>query len=337
MKAVIKPAYVKDRIKLGEALPISTPYRLTISPIQLCNFKCFYCTHSLDREEVKKTGFKFSTMKYEEFVELADQFREFPEKIKLIVFSGMGEPLLNKDFPKMVKYLKDNDLAERVEVYTNASLLSEEITHKLVDAGLDSLKISIQGLNSDKYKEVCGFDLDYDKFMKNIKYFYENRKQCKMYIKIIDAMLKEGEDKQFYEMFGNMCDEIFIEHLSDCQPLTGNCEGKVDAGFTMYNDVAKYSKVCPLLFYTLYVDVECNIYPCVTLGLPTRFAIDNIKNRSIAEIWNSEEIRKLRIEHLKGNKGSQDVCGTCGNMTAMYHEEDDLDEYSETLLQKYSK
>lgn len=335
MKATIKPAYVKERIKLGEVLPLSTPYRITISPSQLCNLKCFFCTHSLDKNEVINTGFKYKNMEYDLFVKLANQLKKFPEKLKLVVFSGMGEPLLNKDLPKMIKYLKDNEIAERVEMYSNATLLNNEIVNSLVSAGLDSFKISIEGLDKERYEKNCAYKIDYDKFIQNIKYFYENRGKCKIYIKIIDALLECNEEKLFYEMFGNICDEIFIEHLSDCQPLTKDCEGKVEYGKTMYNEPARISKVCPMLFYSIYADVECNIYPCVTLGLPVKFSIDNIKNTSVKDIWNGEKITELRLLHLKGEKDKIPVCRECGNMTCMYHEEDDIDLYAQKLINKY--
>lgn len=332
MKAQIKPAYVKERMQLGEILPLEGPLRMTISASQVCNFKCFFCTHSLDREEVLKTGFKFKNMKYEELVNLANQLLEFSEPLKLIVFSGMGEPLLNKELPNMIKYLKENKVAERIEMYTNASLLDEVMTHKLVEAGLDGLKISIEGLTSNKYKEICGFDLDFEQLVTNVRYFYENKGNCKVYVKVIDACL-EGieEEERFYDIFGDICDDIFIEHLSDCQPLTGDCDGVVVANKTMYNDDAKISKVCPLLFYTLYADADCNIYPCVTLGLPVEFAVGNFRNERIKDIWNGEKIRVLRLKHLDGEREKINICSDCGNMTAMYHVQDDIDSYAVKL------
>lgn len=335
MKATIKPAYKKERIILGEVLPLDGPYRMTISASQFCNFKCFFCTHSLNKDEVLKSGFKFKNMEYEEFIILADQLLEFPERLKLIVFSGMGEPLLNKRLPDMIRYLKENNISERVEMYSNVSLLNKESTHNLVDAGLDSLKISLEGLSSEKYKDICDYDIDFDELISNIKYFYENRGKCKVYIKIIDACLEEGDEEKFYNMFGDICDEIYIEHLSDCQPLTGDCEGIVNTNKTMYNEPAKLSKVCPMLFYSLYADADCNIYPCVTLGLPLSFSVGNFKIDRLLDIWNGSKIKKIRYAHLDGYKDSISVCRECGNMSAMYHPEDDIDSYAKMIKREY--
>lgn len=335
MKAIIKPAYKEERQLLKNVLPIRTPWRLTISAAQICNFKCFFCTHSLDKKEVEKTGFAFKNMTFEEFKQFADQLREFEEPIKLVVFSGMGEPLLNKDLPKMIAYLRDNKLAERIEMYSNGSLLTKEWVHNLIDAGLTGFKLSLEGLDEEVYLRNCGYKLNMKQFLDNIQYLYDNRKNCEVYIKIIDACMGDGEEEKFYHMFGNMCDHIFIEHLSDCQPLTGDCDGRVDLARTMYNEPAKNSKVCSLLFYSLYVDADFNIYPCVTLGLPTHFAIGNTRDESIYNIWNGEKLKELRIAHLQGKRNDLDVCKDCGNIVCMYHKEDDLDDACADLLLKY--
>jgi len=335
MEAIIKPAYETKRLKLSEVLPLDTPYRITVSPTHLCNLKCFYCTHSLDKREVEKTGFKYRDMKFDEFKQLADQLLEFPHRLKLMIFSGMGEPLLNKDFPKMIGYAKRNKVAERIEMYSNATLLNPELTHKLIDAGLDEFKISIEGLDAPKYKEVGKVNIDYSKFLKGIEYFYSNRGNCKIYIKIIDAALEEGGEQNFYDIFGGMCDYIYIEHLSDCQPLTGDCEGRVNKAKTMYGEDAIKTKICPMLFYSIYADADCNIYPCVTLALPVSFSIGNFRDTKIIDMWNGAKVKQLRLTHLKGNKDSIPVCRECGNMICMYHKEDDLDDDAERLTDLY--
>lgn len=335
MKAVIAPAYRKDRKPLNQCLPINTPWRLTISPAQICNFKCYFCTHSLNHKEVEKTGFSFRNMTFEEFKILADQLRQFPEAVKLIVFSGMGEPLLNPDLSKMIRYLKENHIAERAEMYSNATLLTEKLVHDLVDAGLDSFKVSIEGLTEEKYWTNSQYRMNYPEFMEKLAYFYNNRKTCKIYIKVIDACLEAGEDQKFYQMFGDVCDEIYIEHLSDAQPLTGDCEGRVDYGKTMYGEPAKECNVCGMLFYSLYVDVDLNIYPCPLLCPPVKFAIGNANAETLLEIWHGEKLKRIRQAHLMGKRKEVDVCKDCGNIICMYHPEDDLDDHAEDLLCLY--
>jgi len=58
--------------------------------------------------------------------------------------------LINKDIPVMVKMAKDAEIAERVEIISNGSLLDKTMSDRLIEAGLDTLRISLQGLNSKK-------------------------------------------------------------------------------------------------------------------------------------------------------------------------------------------
>lgn len=53
MKANLKPGYDLQRKVLKDVVPLDTPYTLFISPSQLCNFKCHYCSHSLSTSEKK--------------------------------------------------------------------------------------------------------------------------------------------------------------------------------------------------------------------------------------------------------------------------------------------
>jgi MoaA/NifB/PqqE/SkfB family radical SAM enzyme len=335
MKAKIQPAYDANRVRLGEVLPLDTPFRMTVSPTHFCNMKCFFCTHSLKREDVEKTGFKYRHMSYDEFKMLGDQLREFMNPLKLMVFSGMGEPLLNKDLPAMIAYVKEHTIAEKVEMYSNATVLTPELARQLVVAGLDKYLISIEGMDAEAYKNGCKYKIDYEKNVRNIEYFYQRRNQCKIYIKIIDACLKDGDEGKFYDTYGDICDEIYVEHLSDCQPLTRDCGGAVDKQRTMYNEDAVQSRVCPLLFYTIYADADCNIYPCVTLGLPIHFSIGNFRSQSLMDMWRSEKLKELRKLHLQGLKNANEVCNSCGNMLSMYHKDDDLDSYAGELLKRY--
>lgn len=66
-------------------------------------------------------------------------------------FIGNGEPLINPKTPDMVKIAVDNNLADRYELTTNGSLLTHEISDRLLEAGLTRLLISIK-----KYISLLG-------------------------------------------------------------------------------------------------------------------------------------------------------------------------------------
>ncbi len=75
-------------------------------------------------------------------------------------------------------------------------------------AGVDTIRISLQGLNSEMYKKMCGVKVRFEEFLENLHYLYEHRGNCKIRMKIADVALKDIPDgeKRFEEMFGDIAD-----------------------------------------------------------------------------------------------------------------------------------
>ena len=89
----------------------------------------------------------------------------------------------------MVAMAKEAGIAERIEIISNGQLLTREMADNLIAAGLDTLRISLQGLSSEKYRSVGGVDLDYDKFVENIRYFYSHKRETQLFVKVMDVSL----------------------------------------------------------------------------------------------------------------------------------------------------
>ena len=109
----------------------------------------------------------------EVFSTLVEQMKRFSQKLKLVNFAYLGEPLLNNNISKMVKMVKEADVAERVEIVTNASALTEDLSKELVESGLDRLRISIQGIDQKQYLDISQYKIDYKRFIYEIEYIYK--------------------------------------------------------------------------------------------------------------------------------------------------------------------
>jgi MoaA/NifB/PqqE/SkfB family radical SAM enzyme len=73
---------------------------------------------------------------------LIDGLSDFPGS-KTIAFAGLGEPLLHEKFPEMVRLAHRRGL--RMEMTSNATLLTPSLAGSLVEAGLDQFTVSIDG------------------------------------------------------------------------------------------------------------------------------------------------------------------------------------------------
>ena len=286
MKAEIAPGYDRNRQRLADIVPIHAPFTLFITPAQVCNLRCNYCTQSLSSEKKKEKGFVQQLQDYDVFLKIARQAAKFPVQCKRVLLTGLGEPLMNPKIPDMVALLSELKVAEKYEIFTNATLLSHRMSDRLLAAGLSTLRISIQGLSSEKYRDLAGAEIDFEELLDNIGYFYHHRGTCRVYIKIIDSSFDHDDDKQkFFTIFGDRCDHIFVEHFVKAQPSMGGYDNRTDNVFTFYGEKSEPREVCPYIFYTLQTDVEGNTFPCPPLGFPLSFSLGNVSEISLREIW----------------------------------------------------
>lgn len=337
MNAKIKPGYTTKRQHLADVLPLDAPFSIEIAPTQACNFRCNYCTHGKSAEELKNTGFNSVNMDFGLFAKITKDLKAFDGKIKRIFFTGLGEPLVNNQLPDMIKLMKENEIAEKYETFTNASLLTHSMSDRLISAGLTLLKVSIQGLSSRKYKEITGVDIDIKEIIENLKYFYEHKKKCRMYIKIMDVDFDENEsEKDFYDMFGNICDEIYVEHIVNMQPrMKDSYNQGVDNSLTTYGDIPNYYNICPYPFYTLQIDAEGNVFPCPPLGFDNTFSFGNVSEQSVYDIWNSKKLNDYKIGMLTYGKSIDKHCKDCENYLCFTPKEENLDDDRDMLIKKF--
>lgn len=119
---------------------------LRISITDRCNFRCVYC---MPAEGIPHAPRK-ELLTYEEITELVGVFAA--EGVDRVRITG-GEPLVRANVPQLVEMLKGVDGIERVALTTNAFLL-QKYAQPLRDAGLDSLNISLDTLDPERFKEI---------------------------------------------------------------------------------------------------------------------------------------------------------------------------------------
>ena len=91
-----------------------------------------------------------------------------------MVLHGLGEPLLNKDLPQMISYLKAR--GTYVLFNSNGILLNAKRGQALIDAGLDEYRLSMDGSTRETYAHVRGVDA-FDKIWRNIRAFIAMQKE----------------------------------------------------------------------------------------------------------------------------------------------------------------
>lgn len=337
MDGKIRPSYDENRTVLKDIIPLAAPFTVFIEPTRMCNFKCFYCLHSTPIPSTNsKNAVKHMSEKLYE--KILNDLMAFERPIKRIVYSGLGEPLMNKNLSTMISVAKNRNIAERLDVLTNASLLSKSTSNELVDAGISRLQVSLQGLNSKQYRDISNVEIDFEQLYENINYFYQNKKGSTVFVKIIDALLEtEDQKSMFYSKFTKCSDQLFIEHLITLQHQMGDHNGLADNTRNLNNERLELRNVCPVIFYMLQVDAEGDVFPCPVSGLPKSFRIGNVFEQSLTDIWNGDARKNLLKIHLENRRMKHPVCGNCYSCATVLDERENLDNDVEYILNKLDK
>lgn len=325
----VKPSYDTNRQMLGEILPIKTPFTVIIDVSERCNFKCNYCFRGQDNKKAWGYAVRNDLMSWEIFELAVEQISQFSESVKVISLSNHGEPLCNRKLPQMVKYIKEKGIKSKVSIHTNASLLDERYALELAESQIDKVVISLQGMNSAKYKDVCGAIVDFDALYDNLSYFYKHKQKTQINVKIVDVALGEYTKEQFVDKFSKVADNVFVEKMVPIwKDIDLNSNAKVN---NKYGDIFLRQECCTLIFHTIVVGTTGDVYPCTQLLYP--YPIGNIKNRTIKEMWDSSERNKLLCQQVVG--ASQTICKDCYiKQNSIFSENDMIDLYKDRILER---
>ncbi|VAX25426.1 hypothetical protein MNBD_NITROSPINAE02-1152 [hydrothermal vent metagenome] len=124
------------------------PAYVSVDVTHRCNLKCLCCRyHSPVIEEPYNRESQVTDIPFDLFEKLCAALKLLDTD--LIIFEGGGEPLLHPRVFDMISTAKRADMD--VMLYTNGVLLNEKIIKKIVDSGLDHLKISLWAGSKEEY------------------------------------------------------------------------------------------------------------------------------------------------------------------------------------------
>ena len=134
---------LKDPRRYFEAVAAERAETATTPPVCLylevtnrCNLLCETCPRTFEALEPP------ADMSWELFTKIVDEY----EDIARVVLHGVGEPMLVKDLPRMIRYLKARGIY--VLFNTNGTLLAPRKRREIIDTGLDELRVSLDAADA---------------------------------------------------------------------------------------------------------------------------------------------------------------------------------------------
>ncbi|MCQ2310831.1 MAG: SPASM domain-containing protein [Paludibacteraceae bacterium] len=322
--------YVLSRLGIACAPPM--PDFLSVEPANICQLACPQCPVGLananrhDSDTLptvdRRSNLPLSNpvLDLQHFRHILSQTQGF---VHTVQFFFQGEPLLNKDLPEMIR------LAHQEHIYTitstNAQALTPLLAEQLIQAQLDKIIVSIDGLSEESYASyrqggslnqalrglVC---------LRNAKNQFGGHTQ----IELQCLMLKSNEHE--WDMFRRSYRQMGADSLSlktaqfydyvHGNPLMPSDERysryalQTDGTYRPKNRLhSQVHKPCRRLFHGCVISVNGDVFPCC-FDKTGQYKMGNIYSQSLRSIWHGEAFQRFR-KQVYVNRMKFPICTNC--------------------------
>lgn len=290
----------EDKQKFVNKVPKNALVELSNS----CNHECVFCYNP----EMKR---KTSSLNIEKFVGFVKQSAK--EGLEEIGLYATGEPFMTKNLDSFIRIAKENGI-RRVYITSNGALASIDKVIKCIDAGLDSIKFSINAGTRESYKIIHGFD-DFEKVISNLKKIYEFKTNNKIKLQLLCSFvitdLTCHETTAFEQNYNYLFDEKIVFFKAGNQGGRTYEKNKSITRKVKQNNLRKFEyKPCEMLWNRLHLNNEGNLTACCVDYENDLVYTKLNSEKKILEHFNSKKIIELREKHLNNDLDGT-ICKNC--------------------------
>ncbi|MCJ7613529.1 radical SAM protein [Candidatus Bathyarchaeota archaeon] len=304
------------------------PYHLTIETGNFCPLRCSLCPTGQEKEGLPK-GF----LAFEDFKKIIDELGDY---LLIVELYNWGEPFLNKDFFRMVRYARDRNII--VTTSSNLNVFDDKICKKLMNSGLNILMVSLDGASQETvetYQRGNDFAKVFSKIKKIVKQkralnirkplmqwkFFVTRFTEKEVPKAKRLAKEAGVDHiEFAKLLCDMSQRFFLDSKSQFENVKEwlPCDERYSA---YSNNLKKRKKAinndCSSLWTRSVMNWDGSIFPCCNV-YGEKWGFGNALEEGFSAIWNNDAYRASRERVANGKVAKKKtICHICAENGAM--------------------
>lgn len=285
------------------------PVSILIEVCYTCNERCSHCF--LEEHQSKGLSLQQYEYMFDQLVEAGTFF---------VIFTG-GDPFTRKDFLEIVKAARKRRLS--VSIFTNGTLITEEIADELKKLFIEEVHISLYSANPFIHDNITNVNGSFNRSIKAIKLLLskgiQTRIKCPLMIETAESkneLKKLADDLGVYIQFSMIItakndgkQDTFKLRLNkkqiDALISDSDINSFSDTQTKLSEDIIMKSIPCETIFNGGAIDPKGDVYPCNQW----RIVGGNILEKRLIDIWkNSNAFQKLRSITLK----ELNECSSCG-------------------------
>ena len=275
-------------------------FKVNFDVCTYCNHGCTFCSNA-DEKTLK------DKVKFEDYVKVMDNLVKYID-INELALSAKGEVLMNSDLEKIIIQSKKVYKVPYLYFSTNGYYLDDKRANSLLEAGIDSVKFSINATNREAYQKIHLKD-DFDRVIKHLKYLISLKKSqytnLKIFISIVTNEPKEDVTKAFTKLLGNLeaVNDIFVYKLQ-YRPHQGSIE--IDTSNIQIDK--KNCLISPLK--EIYVNSDCSLGFCC-LDYFDEINFGSLLQNDFMELYEGSEYKKMRQQFIDNHFEKDSLCYNC--------------------------
>ena len=275
-----------DRSELYTETPPFPTTNFLLELSNACNHACLFCAHQKMRRKVGKMA--------PEMVESALR-QAYELGAREVGMYATGEPFIVPELADYVKLAKDIGYTY-VYLTSNGSLATPERIRAVVDAGVDSVKFSVNAPERKLYEFIHGRD-DFDQVMEHLKYLNQYRRESgrdfKIYLTGILTRYTEHTKDDYFKVFDGLADQIVFKDVYN----QGGYMPEIDWQLKCTHD-KEQTRRCNLPFDALCV--TCEGYLSVeNADFENMLIVADLNKVTLKEGWYGEKMKEVRRMFLE--------------------------------------
>jgi MoaA/NifB/PqqE/SkfB family radical SAM enzyme len=275
------------------------PSVMMIENTNLCNAECVMCPRELLS---RKRGFMDFGL-FEKIIREVSGLKRKP----VTHLHGFGEPMLDQLLPERIRLAKACGI-KHTYIVSNASLLSPEMSRKIIDAGLDKMKISFYGTDEESYNNTMK-RLDFKVTFQNVKDFLRIRKEMKRrHPRLILQYLPTETNQARTDEFRALWEPLIDKQAGDCLNVaTLHNYG----GGRAYNRMGKkIVTVCYFPWTSMSVLWDGRVVTCCMDSNGVQ-VLGDLNSQTVKEVWLGSVLTGVRDDFRKLRYDAYPVCQSC--------------------------
>ena len=267
---------------------------VSIEPTNVCNSKCVMCPyHKMTRPK--------EVMPMDLFKKIVDDCHN--NGIRKFNLNFYNEPFLDPFIFDRIKYLKFKGVYAKL--FSNGSVLKEEMINNVFDSGLDEIDFSVDGFKKETYEKIR-HGLKFEETVGNILRLINAKKllggnKPRINVAFVRQRDNKNEVEDFKKFWSGKADKIIIA-FDDNRNETSEFFDKKAKSMISYP--------CRKLWTEVVVMSSGKVALCC-IDYDGSAVLGDFKSQTLQDIWNGERFKKAREMHLAFRSKEIPICKNC--------------------------